>query len=293
MRNEIFEKISQSRKRYLTELNQQNNYKETVKEKPAEAIEQSTPIVRVKSASFQFESLKQFMIINGEIKNKLGIVLKKIPIEGIKGKLSKLTEGLQQRLRRSNERFSSNSDKLMEGFVSYSNRIFEDRYERIDTENPNMKALVLQLESSRYMSWEFADPLTHRDFIPAYSDSRLGELLNRIEKVVVRGWKNFIFSLELDGASLEFSDEIRTKSFLNEKKIIDVEEAQIDVEQEIINFSSISEQKLEIEEKYEKRDDQKILKFELKTKQFFSKQTYIYYFMRLRKLCISTINRFI
>ncbi|NOX45989.1 MAG: hypothetical protein GXO89_03305, partial [Chlorobi bacterium] len=169
MGNEVYKKISQSRKRYLAELNQKNHQNNEIpKEKPFEPVKKpkSKSKADIESMIFQLMESWQSVKPNWGISAKLREAFHRTPFEGINEKLGKLTTGLKRKLKKANQRFSSSSDKFMEGFVIYSNRIFEDRYERVDPEKPDMNGLTLQTASSRQMVWEFEDTGKDQEFLP-------------------------------------------------------------------------------------------------------------------------------
>jgi hypothetical protein len=290
MRNEIYEKISQSRKRYLSELNQKEHQSEIPQEKPSEDVAKEKSTIDTESITIQLGEWVKSKNLKWEIKNSFLNTFKKIPLEGIKEKLNKLSNGIQQKLMRTNQKFTSRSDKFMEGFVSYSNRIFEDRYESTDVENSNMGAFKLQTTSSRQIVWELEDTGKNQEFIPPFSESQLGYFLKRIENTFIKAWKNFRFSIEFDGASLEYVNETGNEPMRDERKQIKF--VQISEIKDTILYvpmmDGIQKQSNRIGNKLQGK-----LSESRRTKQFFHKPIHLLYHTGKKKIGQLTLDKLI
>ncbi len=289
MRNEIYEKISQSRKRYLSELNQKEHQNEIRKEKTSEAVEKAKSTFDPESITVQVGEWVKSKNLKWEIKNRFVNLFQKIPLEGIRERLNKLSNGIQQKLRGTNQKITAHSDKFMEGFVSYSNRIFEDRFESTDIDNPNLNALILQTNSSRQIVWEFADVNSNQYLLPTFSESQLGYFLKKIENAIIRSWKNFRFSIEFDGASLEYIDEVRIIPLSEEGKHID-----------FVQTCKTKDTNLfvQIEKGYAKQDNSVFNELECektrffeRMKQFFNEQIFMFLFKRKEKTSFPKKNK--
>ncbi len=270
MRNEIYEKISQSRKRYLAELNQKNHQNEVPEEKPLEPFKKpkSKSKADIESMNFQLMEYWRSVEPNWGISAKLKEAFQRTRFEGFNEKLGKLATGLKRKLRKANQRFSSSSDKFVESFVIYSNRIFEDRYESVDPEKPDMNGLTLQTASSRQMVWEFEDTCKDQEFLPPFSESQLGYFLKKIENTFIKTWKHFRFSIEFDGASLEYVDEVGIEPMYDEGKKIDF--VQISKAKDTIPIVSMRDD-IGDQAKENGRNFQNGLSGLRRTKQFFKK----------------------
>ncbi|RLD59949.1 MAG: hypothetical protein DRJ05_05585 [Bacteroidetes bacterium] len=252
MRNEVFKKISQNRKRYLIENSRIEISNEERFEGPGAKMER--PVIKSHSSSGKknipmglgiANSVTQFVIKQFEnAKNNF-------PLENIKEKMDKIGAIRRQKLQSVNKKISKGSEKVFESFVSYSDRFFEDRFEEIDEGKPNINAFVLQTSGSKQMVWEFADTKTHKDFLPSFSDSYLGYFLKKIKNVFVNNWKKIIFFLEFDGALLELSQDIPTSTgtFSNNAKMIEKEESRI-VSSVLFVFDTVRNKKTTIQKKY-------------------------------------------
>ncbi len=206
MRNEVFKKISQNRKRYLIE----NSRIEVSKEKPVGKPRTKKKRSGVKSP---FLSVKTSTSIGSGIADSVSrFVTKKVDngkinfaIDSIKEKMQKIGAFRRLKLQSANRKLSKGSEKIFDSFVNYSDRFFEDRFVKVDEDNPTLKSFALQSVSSTQMVWEFADTKTHVGYLPPFRESYLGYFMKKIRNSFIRNWRKFIFSLELDGVLLELT----------------------------------------------------------------------------------------
>ena len=291
MRNEIYEKISQSRKRYLSELNQENRQNEILREKSSEGIGKAKSIIEPESTSVQLGEWVKSKNIKLEIKNRFANNLNKIPIKGIKGKLYKLSNRIQHKLKRANQKLTSRSDGFMEGFVSYSNRIFEDRYEGTDNGNPIVNALVLPTNSSRQIVWEFTETTSNQYLLPPFSESQLGYYLKKAKDTFIRIWKNFRFSIEFEGASLEYEDEVRNISLSEEgRHIVFMQTCEKKDTIPIVPMTTDNEKK---DNTTIDKPEGTIIRFLERTKMFFREQIINSFYIRIKKADFPIMDNFI
>lgn len=291
MRNEIYEKISQSRKRYLSELNQENRQNEILGENPSEVIENEKSTIETESISIQFSEWVKSKNIKWEIKNRFVNNLNKIPIKGIKEKLNKLSDGIQHKLKRANQKLTSHSDEFMEGFVRYSNRIFEDRVESTEDGNPIINALVLPTNLSRQIVWEFAETTSNQNLFTPFLESQLGYFLKKTKDTFIRTWKNFRFSIEFEGASLEYEDEVRNIPLGEEGR-------QIVLLQTCENKDTIPIVPMTTDNKKEEyaaidKSEGTIIRSLKRTKMFFCEQQTNSFYLRIKKASLPIINNYI
>jgi hypothetical protein len=293
MRNEIYEKISQSRKRYLSELNKKEYQKETPKEKASKAVVKENFSIDPESIIVKLGEWVKSENLKWEIKNRFMIAFRKIPLEGIKGKLNKLSVGIQRKFKRVNQKFTSHSDKFTENFVSYSNRIFEDRYERVDLENQNTNGLVMQTPISNQIVWEFADPVTHQDFLPTFAESLLGELIEKAKNHVINVWRSFVFSLAFDGAMLECRNDFAVKPSNDAEKTIRNGISQNQTRKEPFCFELSNQQIIVNNMKFGNRIINNVLRIQKYIKQLFIRQACSQRFNDKKTKDCPDINRFI
>lgn len=204
MRNEVFKKISQNRKRYLIENSRIETRKEVQLEETQTTVKKSKTISPYLSEKATIpKGLGISDSVTQIVRKKLEEVKWNFPFENITKKMKEISFKRHQKLRSANRKLLKGLEKMLENFVSYSNRLFEDRYITVDSNNPNINSIVLQTNETKQLIWEFADDKTHRNIIPSFHESQLGYLLNKLENMLSRIWKKTIYSLEIDGVLLE------------------------------------------------------------------------------------------
>jgi len=204
MRNEIFKKISQNRKRYLAENSLIEISNDKPKDKPGSANDRpgtTSPSTSAKTSltlgSGLTNSVTRFVI------KKFEDARSNFPFDNIRDKMEKIGAVRRQKLQSANRKLTKGSEKIFENFVNYSDRFFEDRFVNVNETDPDLKSFALQTVGSPQLVWEFSDSKMQEGFFPPFHKSHLGYMIKKIENSFVRNWKKIIFSLELDGLLLE------------------------------------------------------------------------------------------
>ncbi len=130
MRNEVFEKIKQSRMRYLAELknSEEREPEDDNKKAPDEKNEENE-----KNEKFHFPDLTQKLSLNFDISEIAGTI--DMGLKGLKSVVSKFFGIINSVFKSTGEKINDTTDKLTERFYNYSSGFFEDRYEYVEIEN--------------------------------------------------------------------------------------------------------------------------------------------------------------
>lgn len=220
MSSEVYKKISQSRRRYLSELNQVQKKNIQPGNKANENIEKAESLKVNNHPKLQLSSAINTFANQIRIGKRIRNILQNFPVEEMKGFINKRYYLLQKWIFANNQRFSGRSERLMDNFVNYSNRIFEDRYENPNHDNANLRLSALCQNHSSQVVREIEDAMQTDNFLTEFSESRLSEILDRARREFLKIWNNIIFSIEFESETIDFQTDIETIQKAKEKKLI-------------------------------------------------------------------------
>ncbi|MBC8489954.1 MAG: hypothetical protein H8D45_28385 [Bacteroidetes bacterium] len=194
MRNEIFEKISQSRKRF---------YEEHLKSSST-LTESNLEICKERETG---KGLSDFLSKNKKI-NFPDMKFDLVKIRGINNeKLTRLSTSIrkcfalfQHNMQKVNQNINNRTERMTQGFYNLSSGIFEDRYDDVAITDTKRGVVVMQTVQAREMVWEFAYPVK----LNISGDATINEKINltvfNIKGLVRKAFREFRLFWEYDGA---------------------------------------------------------------------------------------------
>ena len=194
MRNEIFEKISQSRKRF---------YEEHLKS--SSTLTESNPEICKERETGK--GLSDFLSKNKKI-NFPDMKFDLVKIRGInKEKFRRLSINIrncfalfQHNMQKVNQNINNRTERMTQEFYNLSSGIFEDRYDDVAITDTKRGVVVMQTVQAREMVWEFAYPVK----LNISGDATINEKINltvfNIKGLVRKAFREFRLFWEYDGA---------------------------------------------------------------------------------------------
>ena len=214
MRNEIFEKISQSRKRFYEE---HFNSSLTLTEYNPEICK------KIETG----KGLSDFLS-----KNKKNTVpdmkFDLVKIRGInKEKLRRLSTSirnclalLQHNMQKVNQNINNRTERMAQGFYNLSSGIFEDRYEDVTITDTNRGVVVMQTVQAREMVWEFAYPVKLNISGGETINDKINLTVFKVKGLVRKAFREFRLFWEYDDAIDSEPEPNRVKvPEINEKRL--------------------------------------------------------------------------
>ena len=194
MRNEIFEKISQSRKRFyaehlkpsstLTENNQEIGKERKTNKDLSEFLSKNKKNTSsdmkfdlVKIRAINKEKLKRF---STSIRNCFAL--------------------FQHNMQKVNQNINNRTERMAQGFYNLSSGMFEDSYEDVAITDIKRGVVVMQTVQAREMVWEFAYPVKSNISGDETINDKINLTIIKIKGLVRKAVREFRLFWEYDGA---------------------------------------------------------------------------------------------
>lgn len=216
MRNEIFEKISQNRKRF---------YEEHFKS--SSTLTESNPeICKERETN---KGLSEFLSKNKKITFP-DIKFDLVKIRGInKEKLKRFSTSIrncfalfQHNMQKVNQNINNRTERMTQGFYNLSSGIFEDRYEDVAITDIKRGVVVMQTVQAREMVWEFAYPVK----LNISGDETINEKIN-LTVIKIKGLARKVFrEFRL---FWEYDDAIDSEPEPNRVKAPEIKEKRLEI----------------------------------------------------------------
>ena len=230
MRNEIFEKISQNRKRF---------YEEHFKS--SSTLTESNPEISKEKKTGK--SLSGILSKNKKI-TVPDMKFDLVKIRGInKEKLKRFSTSIrncfalfQHNMQKVNQNINNRTERITQGFYNLSSGIFEDRYEDVAITDIKRGAMVMQTVQAREMVWEFAYPVK----LNISGDETINDKINfaiiKIKGLVRKAFREFRLFWEYDDAIDSEPEPNRIKASEIKEKRLEINPSEKKQQINIIDF---------------------------------------------------------
>ncbi len=230
MRNEIFEKISQNRKRF---------YEEHLKS--SSTLTESNPEISKEKKTGK--SLSGILSKNKKI-TVPDMKFDLVKVRGInKEKLKRFSTSIrncfalfQHNMQKVNQNINNRTERITQGFYNLSSGIFEDRYEDVAITDIKRGAMVMQTVQAREMVWEFAYPVK----LNISGDETINDKINlaiiKIKGLVRKAFREFRLFWEYDDAIDSEPEPNRIKASEIKEKRLEINPSEKKQQINIIDF---------------------------------------------------------
>ncbi|MCD4790465.1 MAG: hypothetical protein K8R37_10730 [Bacteroidales bacterium] len=230
MRNEIFEKISQNRKRF---------YEEHFKS--SSTLTESNPEISKEKKTGK--SLSGILSKNKKI-TVPDMKFDLVKVRGInKEKLKRFSTSIrncfalfQHNMQKVNQNINNRTERITQGFYNLSSGIFEDRYEDVAITDIKRGAMVMQTVQAREMVWEFAYPVK----LNISGDETINDKINlaiiKIKGLVRKAFREFRLFWEYDDAIDSEPEPNRIKASEIKEKRLEINPSEKKQQINIIDF---------------------------------------------------------